>query len=181
MGRTRDVTYVVTVDEGDEGDEKGVVGWIEGGLVLDGDKLTRVGRSLLLIRMRLYHLRPITLRPGQESMPLDGPPTIHLSIHLTVPCDHATARILFSFPSVITRTAAQRSTQRTPVSQLIRYPQRSALQACSQAVYSYPNPHCLTCRLPHPVHHCQPFPRLLNPLDQDNIHTLLIQRNKSVK
>lgn len=61
------------VDEGDEGNEKGVVGLIEGGLVLDGDKLTRVGRSLLLIRMRLHHLRPKTLRPGQEST---APPTI---------------------------------------------------------------------------------------------------------
>ena len=79
-GRTREGTYVVRVDEGEEGNEKGVVGLIEGGLVLDGDKLTRVGRSLLLIRMRLHHLRPKTLRPGQES---NGPShhPIHPSIH----------------------------------------------------------------------------------------------------
>ena len=81
-GRTREGTYVVRVDEGDEGNEKGVVGLIEGGLVLDGDKLTRVGRSLLLIRMRLHHLRPKTLCPGQES---NGPshhphPSIYPSI-----------------------------------------------------------------------------------------------------
>ena len=47
--------------------------------------------------------------------------------------------------------------------------------------YLYPNPHCLTCRLPNPVHHCQPLPRFLNPLHQNNINPFLIQRNKPIK
>lgn len=87
--------------------------------------------------------------------------------------------------------APQRSKQRTPVSQPIRFsfaskqPTATDQLACQfnsqDYVYSYPNPHCLTCRLPHPVHHCQPLARFLNPLDQDNIHPFLVQRNKSVK
>lgn len=56
-------TYVVRVDE----EKMGRGGGYRGREVLAGDKLTRVGSVALLIRMRLHHLRPTTLRPGQES------------------------------------------------------------------------------------------------------------------
>jgi hypothetical protein len=132
------------------------VGLSRVGLVLDGDKLTRVGSVALLIRMRLHHLRPKTLRPGQESIA----PQIHLAETIR-PCMQPRR---YSLPSASMQTQTQDTRFSLQMAQVrlraLSFPSGVTANPCQSARYSDSDraagPVQPTAPRPHPTAQASP-------------------------